>query len=105
MKMDGRDSTECQNWENEDIIGINGKVYMTLKDKMSNSVVSSKREKGQWLEQRKMQGSSRFFILFLDIEPLLSSFPANPTVEILRDKKESCSTRRGLRVSSGFEEF
>ena len=26
MKMDGRDSAECQNWEKEDIIGINGKV-------------------------------------------------------------------------------
>ena len=26
MKMDGRDSAECQNWENEDIIGINGIV-------------------------------------------------------------------------------
>ena len=26
MKMDGQDSAECQNWENEDIIGINGKV-------------------------------------------------------------------------------
>ena len=26
MKMDGRDSAECQNWEKMDIIGINGKV-------------------------------------------------------------------------------
>ena len=26
MKMDGRDSTECQNWEKNDIIGINGIV-------------------------------------------------------------------------------
>ena len=25
MKMDGRDCVECQNWEKEDIIGINGK--------------------------------------------------------------------------------
>ena len=36
---------------------------------------------------------------------LLSKFSANPTVRILRDKKESCSTRRGLRVGSGFREF
>ena len=42
MEMDSRDSVECQNWEKDDIIGINGKVSMTLKDKMSNSVVSSK---------------------------------------------------------------
>ena len=26
MKMDGRDSAECQNWEKKDIIGINGIV-------------------------------------------------------------------------------
>ena len=26
MKMDGQDCAECQNWENEDIIGINEKV-------------------------------------------------------------------------------
>ena len=73
---------------------------------MSNSVISSKREKGQWLEQKKKtQGSSRFFFFFLEREPLLSSFPENPTVGIFRGKKESCSTRRGLRVGSSFEEF
>ena len=26
MKMDGRDSAACQNWEKKDIVGINGKV-------------------------------------------------------------------------------
>ena len=26
MKMDDRDSAECQNWEKNDIIGINGNV-------------------------------------------------------------------------------
>ena len=26
MKMDGRDSAECQNWEKRDITGINGIV-------------------------------------------------------------------------------
>ena len=36
---------------------------------------------------------------------LLSKFPANPIARILRDKKESYSTRRGLRVGSGFKEF
>ena len=44
-------------------------------------------------------------IFFLEREKLLSKFPAYPTVKILRDKKESCSTRRGLRVGSGFREF
>ena len=47
---------------------------------------------------------SRFGFYFLEREPLLSSFPANPTVDSLRDKKESCSTRRGLLVGTGFKE-
>ena len=36
---------------------------------------------------------------------LLSRFMGDPTVEILRAKKESYSTRKGLRVDSGFREF
>ena len=36
---------------------------------------------------------------------LLSRNTGDPTVGSLRDKKESCSTRRGLRVGTGFEEF
>ena len=32
MKMDGRDSAECQNWEKRDITGINGIVKLR-KDK------------------------------------------------------------------------
>ena len=39
MTMDGRDSAECENWEKKDVVGINGKVYMTLKTKV-NSVIS-----------------------------------------------------------------
>ena len=38
-------------------------------------------------------------------ESLLSKIPGDPTVEILRSKKEGCSTRRGLRVGSSFKEF
>ena len=49
--------------------------------------------------------SSRNGDFSLERERLLSKFSANPTVRILRDKKESCSTRRGLRVGSGFREF
>ena len=29
----------------------------------------------------------------------------DPTVGGLRDKKENCSTRRGLRLGTGFREF
>ena len=36
---------------------------------------------------------------------LLSRIVGDPTIEILRAKKKSCSTRRDLRVGVGFEEF
>ena len=34
MKMDGRDSAECQNWEKKDIIGIFEFVLNEEKDKI-----------------------------------------------------------------------
>ena len=40
MKMDGRDSTECQNWENRDITVIFRKVFKSLNDKIVNSASS-----------------------------------------------------------------
>ena len=36
---------------------------------------------------------------------LLSINTRDPTVDSLRDKRENCSTRRGLRVGTGFREF
>ena len=36
---------------------------------------------------------------------LLSKITGDPTVEIRRDKKESGSTQRGLRVGTDFKEF
>ena len=36
---------------------------------------------------------------------LLSRNTRDPTVSNLRGKKESCSTRRGLRVGTGFRDF
>ena len=36
---------------------------------------------------------------------LLSRNTRDSTVSSLRDKKENCSTRRGLRVGTGFREF
>ena len=36
---------------------------------------------------------------------LLSKFARDPIVGNLRDKKENCSTRRGLRVGTRFMEF
>ena len=39
MKMDCRDSVECQNWEKRDITIIFGKVFKSLDDK--TTIVSS----------------------------------------------------------------
>ena len=41
----------------------------------------------------------------LERERLLSKNTDDPTVGRLRDKKEKCSMRRGLRVGTGFREF
>ena len=41
----------------------------------------------------------------LERERLLSRIVGDSTVGSLRDKKESCSTRKGLRMGTGFREF
>ena len=45
MKMDGRDSAECQNWENKDV-NVIFEIVKLEKDKTLNSVIShnSKRQ-------------------------------------------------------------
>ena len=53
----------------------------------------------------RKRSSSHFFCFLLEREQLLSSFSVNPTIGILRGKKEGCSMRRDLRVGTGFEEF
>ena len=45
------------------------------------------------------------FPFFLEREPLLSSFPANPTVGGFRGEKEKRSTRSRLRVDPRFVSF
>ena len=49
--------------------------------------------------------SSRKWRFCLDREKLLSKNTGDPTVGSVRDKKENCSTRRGLRMGTGFREF
>ena len=44
-------------------------------------------------------------IFVLEREPLLSKNTRDPTVGGLHDKKENYSTRRGLRMGTGFREF
>ena len=57
------------------------------------------------VRKTKEQQQVEVFEIFLARWRLLSSFPANPTVGNLRGKKENCSTRKGLRVGTGFREF
>ena len=58
MKMDGRDSVECQNWEKKDIIGIKGKDLNDNKTKHSIVFVFSNAKKGgkRELEQGRGRG-------------------------------------------------
>ena len=47
MKMDCRDSAECQNWEMMDMIGIKGKDLNDKQTKHSIVFVFSKSKKGK----------------------------------------------------------
>ena len=66
---------------------------------------SKRQKKRQLKEEEDTDEELWFWDFFLEREKLLSKFSADPTVRIIRDKKENCSTRRGLRVGSNFREF
>ena len=53
---------------------------------------------GFWSSNQKWRFS-------LEREKLLSKISGDSIVGSLRDKKESCSTRSGLRMNTGFKEF
>ena len=73
----------------------NKRATVTISFKGANRAVAGEKKKGElW-----------FCDIFLEREKLLSKIPGDPTIGILRSKKESCSTRRGLHVGSGFMEF
>ena len=69
-------------------------ILNELKDKIATVIFSNKKRRGAVAGQ-KQRGSSRLrvFEFFLEREHLLSKFSGDPTVGILRSKKESCSTR------------
>ena len=52
MKMDGRDSAECQNWEKKDINVIFWNCFKLEKDKREIVSSSSKSKKGEKLGRR-----------------------------------------------------
>ena len=102
MKMDGRDSAECQNWEKNDIMVILEFVLNDNKTKRNSDLLSiSKRRK----RNRAGGDEGSHFQTFRERVFLLSKFLCDPTVGSLRDKNKSCSTRSGLRMDTGFEEF
>ena len=63
---------------------------------------TKKKKKREWEAE---SDSIHFWEISLEREKLLSKISRDPTVGSLRDKKKSCSTRRGLRVGIGFREF
>ena len=63
-------------------------------------------QKGDLIGQRQKTSYSEPFLGFsLEREKLLSKISGDLTVGSLWNKKGSCSTRRGLRVSTIFREF
>ena len=102
MKMDGRDSAECQNWGKKGhrchfrILNDNGTKQRTV----TFSLLQTKRCSGWGRGQAEHENG-----VLREKDLLLSRFPGDPTVGSLLSKKESCSTRRGLRVGTGFKEF
>ena len=63
MKMDGRESAECQNWEKKDKMVIFGIVKLE-KDKIAYSVVSPIQKEAKKREKEE-EGCSRFIFVFL----------------------------------------
>ena len=74
MKMDGRDSTECKNWEKKDINVIFGIVLNELKDKIPNSgcLLQKGAKKETWGRRKGERRCRRFFFFFLERECLPS---------------------------------
>ena len=56
-------------------------------------------------EKKKNPVASNLIFLVRERVFLLSRIVGDPTVGFLRTKKQSCSTRRELRVGTGFRSF
>ena len=74
-------------------------------DKLANSSLLLSKQKTKKREIKKGGCSGHGWCVFLRERELLSRIVGDPTVGSRRDEKESYSTRRGLRVSTGFKEF
>ena len=76
------------------------------KDKLANSGLLPSKPKTENMK-KKEEGDAVAMAgaFFFRERELLSRIVGDSTVGSLRYEKKSCSTRRGLRVGTGFEEF
>ena len=61
MKIDGRDSAECQNWEKRDITAIFRNVFMSLNDKIVNCASSPSLNKEEKKCENQILGPEAIF--------------------------------------------
>ena len=57
------------------------------------------------MKSKKGDAEGHGWCVFFRERELLSRIVGDPTIGSRRDEKESCFTRRGLRVGTGFKEF
>ena len=79
--------------------------FKALNDKIVNSAVSNLLKRPKNVMNQHPSSSSHFWVFSFRERNFSLKNTANPTVGRLRDKKEKCSTRKGLRVGTGFKEF
>ena len=105
MKMDGRDSVECQNWEKKDIMVILEFVLNENNAKNRNSDCLLQIKKGENVRGERKLDVVAYFEGFRESLWLLSRNTRNRTVGFCWSRRQNCSTHRGLRVGSGFGSF
>ena len=95
--------------ENEEKVGRKSKMMRREMRKRKGRERKAKRKEAKRKEAKRVGEEWRMQWLdvlhFRESVLLLSRFVADPTVGFFRDKKDSCSTRRGQRVGTGFGEF
>ena len=72
---------------------------------MPSSPIKTRPKNVNWERMMQLDAEQIFGRISLEREKLLFKISRDPTVGSLRDKKESCSTRRGLRLGTEFREF
>ena len=79
--------------------------FKALNDKIVNSAVSNLLKRPKNVMNQHPSSNSHFWVFSFRERNFSLKNTANSTVGRLRDKKKKCSTRKGLRVGTGFREF